>query len=134
MRHLSHAAKTFGFRVGLVCMYGQTYSKSMDQPGKIANPACGQLNRENDLYLSAFAPENLVSRDGFGSPVSRQPAHIHTQAIIWCLLTGFLPSFAAAFIYLFKTAIRHRVSPEFIESRNCVPMAFTAESPPAQGQ
>ena len=25
-------------------------------------------------------PENLVSRDGFGSPVSRQPAHLHTQA------------------------------------------------------
>ena len=32
------------------------------------------------------------------------------------------------------TIIRHRVSPEFIGSRNCVPMAFTAESPPAQGQ
>ena len=33
------------------------------------------------------------------------------------------------------TAIRyHRVSPEMIGSRNCVPMAFTGESPPAQGQ
>ena len=31
------------------------------------------------------------------------------------------------------TAIRHRVSPEFIGSRNCVSMGFTAESPPAQG-
>ena len=29
---------------------------------------------------------------------------------------------------------RHRVSPEFIGSRNCVPMAFTNESPPARGQ
>ena len=28
-------------------MYGPTYSKSMDQPGKVANPARGQLNREN---------------------------------------------------------------------------------------
>ena len=28
-------------------MYGHTYSKSMDQPGKVANPARGQLNREN---------------------------------------------------------------------------------------
>ena len=27
-----------------------------------------------------FAPEKLVSRDGFGSPVPRQPAHLHTQA------------------------------------------------------
>ena len=26
------------------------------------------------------APENLVSRDGFGSPVPRQPVHLHTQA------------------------------------------------------
>ena len=32
------------------------------------------------------------------------------------------------------TASIYRVSPEFIGSRNCVPMAFTAESPLAQGQ
>ena len=57
-----------------------TYSKGKDQPGKIANPACGQLNRENNISLSPFAPENLVSRDGFGSPVPRQPAHLHSQA------------------------------------------------------
>ena len=30
-----------------MCVYGHTYSKSMDQPGKVANPACGQLNRGN---------------------------------------------------------------------------------------
>ncbi|CAN0019808.1 unnamed protein product, partial [Ascophyllum nodosum] len=29
---------------------------------------------------SPSAPENLVSRDGFDSPVLRQPAHVHTQA------------------------------------------------------
>ena len=65
-----------------VCMYGRTYSKSMDQPGKVVNPACGQLNGKNDEYisLSAFAPANLVSRGGFGSPVPRQPAHLHIQA------------------------------------------------------
>ena len=32
------------------------------------------------ISLSAFAPENLVSRNGFGIPVPRQPAHLHTQA------------------------------------------------------
>ena len=49
-----------------------------------------------NISLSLFAPENLVSRDGFGSsPVPRQPAHLHTQAeslvltIIFILL-GFL--------------------------------------------
>ena len=64
-------------------MYGHTYSKSTDQPGKVANPARGQLNsRENEYFPSAFVPENLVSRDGvFSSPVPRQPAHLHiTQA------------------------------------------------------
>ena len=33
-----------------------------------------------NISLSAFAPENLVSRDEFGGPVPRQPAHLHTQA------------------------------------------------------
>ena len=33
-----------------------------------------------NITLSAFVPENLVSLDGFGSPVPRQPAHLHTQA------------------------------------------------------
>ena len=35
---------------------------------------------KNHISLSAFAPDNLVSRDGFGSPIPRQPAHLHTQA------------------------------------------------------
>ena len=34
----------------------------MDQPGKFADPARGQLNKERKNSLSAFAPENLVSR------------------------------------------------------------------------
>ena len=33
-----------------------------------------------NISVSAFAPENLVSRDGFGSPVPRQPAHLYTRA------------------------------------------------------
>ena len=28
-----------------------TYSKSKDQPGKVANPARGQLNRENEYFF-----------------------------------------------------------------------------------
>ena len=40
------------------------------------------VSRTGEMFfsLSPFAPENLVSRDGFGSPVPRQPAHLHTQA------------------------------------------------------
>ena len=85
------------------------------------------------ISLSPFAPENLVSQDGFGSPVPRQPAHLHTQAEM-DLTYGIPPDFCGGVHSLILTAIRHRVSPEFIGSRNCVPRAFTAESPPAQGQ
>ena len=46
------------------------------------------------------------------------------------LTYGIPPEFRGGVHY--ETAIRHRVSPEFIGSRNCVPMAFTAESPPAR--
>ena len=102
----------------------------MDQPGKVANPARGQLNRENEYSLSPCVPENLVCETG-----SAVPSRVRLLISILRLnlvLTGFLPSSAAASIY--ETAIRHRASPEFIGSRSCVPMAFTAESPPAQGR
>ena len=77
----------------LVCVYvcvAITYSKSKDQPGKVANPARGQLNRENEYItsMSSFAPENLVSSNGFGGPVPRQPAHLHTQAESGAYLYG----------------------------------------------
>ena len=44
------------------------------QPDKVANPARDQLTEKNNVSLPPFAPENLVSQDGFGSPVPRQPA------------------------------------------------------------
>ena len=67
----------------------------MDQPGKVANPARGQLNRENNIPLSPCVPENLVLRDGFSRPVPRQPAHLHTQAESGAITTyyGIHPEF-----------------------------------------
>ena len=47
------------------------------------------MGRKHTLHtLSAFAPESLVSRDGFGSPVPHQPAHLHTQAESRAYLRG----------------------------------------------
>ena len=100
----------------------------MGQPGKVANPG-GQLNRVN-IPLSPCVPENLVSRDGFSRPVPRQPAHLHTQAESGAYLRDS-SQFRGASIMKPPYAIG---CPKFIGSRNCVPMAFTAESPPAQGQ
>ena len=55
-----------------------------------------------NISLSAFTPENLVSRDRFGSPVPRQACLSPYSGRIWCLLTGLFPSSAAVSIYLFK--------------------------------
>ena len=57
-----------------------TYRKGNDQPCKASNPARGRQNREVTFSLSPLANENLVSRDGIGSPVPRKLAHLHTQA------------------------------------------------------
>ena len=35
---------------GPVCMHGHHILQSMDQPGKVANPARGQLNRKNEYF------------------------------------------------------------------------------------
>ena len=56
-------------------------SQSVDQPGKVASPARGQLNRENYYFpVPVRAWEFDLSRRVRGSPVPRQPAHLHTQA------------------------------------------------------
>ena len=61
-------------------MVTHTARVNTDQPGKVANPARSQLNAgKMNVSLSAFAPENLFSRDGFDSPVPRQPAYLHTH-------------------------------------------------------
>ena len=106
----------------------------MDQPCKVANPARGQLNRAKmNFSLSPFVPENLVVTSQVVRP-SRLASAYSFSTLRWfgegsCDSSRFPRR--RLFIY---TAISHRVGPEFIGSRNCVPMTFTAGSPPAQGQ
>ena len=74
-----------------VCMYGHTYSKSMDQPGKVANPARGQLNREKWIFLCPCSRLRIWSRETRSSSQSR-PASACSSPYsggIWCLLTVF---------------------------------------------
>ena len=74
-------------------------------------------------------PENVVSRDGFAPACSFSILNLNL------VLTYGIPSDFRGGVHLFiYSTIRHRVSPEFIGSRNCVPVAFTTESPPTQGQ
>ena len=65
----------------LVCMYGHTHTarvwiNRVRLPILLVVSSAGKMN----ISRSTFSPENLVSRDGFGNPVPRQPAHLHTQA------------------------------------------------------
>ena len=78
--------------------------------------------------LSPFAPEKLVSRDGFGHPVLSQPAHsLHAGRLNLVLSHGNPAAFHEGFhIY---TANRYGISPEFIGSRYCMMMSFTAKNP-----
>ena len=88
-------------------MYGHTYSKSMDQPGKQGCQSCSFVM---NFSLSAFVPEILVSRDGFGSPVRRQPAYLHTpQAESGAFTYGIPPEFRGD-VHIFIKKKRHTPS------------------------
>ena len=55
-----------------------------------------------NIFLSPFAPETVVSRDGFDRSVPRHPAHSPHSRLNLALTHGILPDFRAASIYLFK--------------------------------
>ena len=76
-----------------------------------------------DISLSPFAPENLVSQEWFDGPVPRPPAHSILRLNL-ALTRGIPPDFRDGVHLFFLAAIRHRVNPEFIGSRNCVLIAF----------
>ena len=59
----------------VICRSSHHILQSMNQPGKVANTGCGQLSRKMDISLSPLVPESLVSRNGLGRPVPRQPAY-----------------------------------------------------------
>ena len=72
-------------------MYGQHFQQSMDQPGMVTNPDCGQP--KIIFSLSPFAPENVVSRDGFSRPAPRQRARSPRSCSICLLSYGIPPAF-----------------------------------------
>ena len=74
------------------------------------------------------APENSVSLGGVGRSVPCKPAVFHIQSKFGALLSFSIS--ATASIYAVNC---HRLSPELIRSRTYLSMAFTAESPPAEG-
>ena len=109
-------------------MYGHTYSKSIDQPGKVASPARGQLNiKKMNISLFAFVPENLVSRVTGSAVPYRVSLLISILRLNLVLTFGIPPEFRGG-VHLF---IYNRRAPS---GQSRVTMAFTAESPPARGR
>ena len=76
----------------------------------------------------------IWSRETGSAVPSRVSLLISILRLNLVLIYGIPPDFRGGVHLFIETVIHHRDSPEFIVSRNCVPMAFTAESPPAQGQ
>ena len=52
-----------------------TFSKLGINQGMVANPACGQLKRENGVFPVPVRAREFVSGVRFGCPAPRQPAH-----------------------------------------------------------
>ena len=52
-------------------LYGITYSKRQDQPGKVAHPARGQLNRENEYFSVPVSRLTIWSRETGSAVPSR---------------------------------------------------------------
>ena len=98
-----------------------------------------------NIYLAASAPENLVSRDGFGSSAPRQPAYLYTQAESssrvprWRSFIYFKPPYAIgsvpslsghAIAYrwrLLPRVRRHRASKTQGSSRRVLPWQVTMD-------
>ena len=60
----------------------------MDQPGKVANPARSQLNREMDIPLSPYAPEIFFWSRETGSAVASRVSLLFL--IIICNTTRYV--------------------------------------------
>ena len=66
----------YSMYVCMVITYSRVCINRLRLPILLVVSWTGKMN----IPLSPYAPENLVSRDGFSRPVPRQPARLHTQA------------------------------------------------------
>ena len=78
-----------------------TYSKSMGQPGKVANPAGGQLNRENEYFLVRVRSRvRIWSRETVSAVPPRVSLLLSILRLILVLTYGIPPEFRGG-VHLF---------------------------------
>ena len=74
-------------------MYGHTYGKSMDQPGKVANPARGQLNKKNLYFPVPVRSLRIWSRETISAVPSCVSLLISIIRLNLVLTYGISPEF-----------------------------------------
>ena len=77
-----------------------TYSKGKDQPGKVASPARGQLNREDEYFPCPRSRLRIWSRETGSAVLSRVSLLISILRLNLMLTYGIPPSEAASISYL----------------------------------
>ena len=81
-----------------VCMYGQYFRSTTENRCQI----CSWSSEEEKIafFLSSFAPKNVVSRNRFGGPIPRKPAHSsHSRLNLVLTCYGILPCELLFFAY-----------------------------------
>ena len=82
-------------------MYGHTYSKTTDQPGKVASPARGQLNRKNEYFpVRVRSCLRIWSRET-GSAVSSRVSLLISTLRLNLVLTYEIPPEFRGGVHLF---------------------------------
>ena len=108
-----------------------TYSRVWINRVRLPTPPVTSRTGEINIPLSPFAAENLAPGERWVQPSRPASACTFSALRLTVVLDSSRFPWRRQFI---ETAIRHQVNPEFIGSRTCVPIAFIAESPVAQGQ
>ena len=84
-------------------MYGHTHSKSMVQPGKVANLARGQLNRENEYFPIRFLSRLRIWSCETVSAVPSGVSLLMSILRLYLVLTYEIPpEFRGGFIFYLK--------------------------------
>ena len=82
-------------------MRAVVFLKSMDQPGKVANPARGQLNRENEYFSVRVRSRLRVWSRETGSTVPSRVSLLISILGLNMVLTYGIPSEFRGGVYLF---------------------------------
>ena len=81
-------------------LYGHTYGKSMDQSGNVANPARGQLNRENVFFPCLRSRLRIWPRETGSAVLSRVSPLVIILRLNLALTYGIPPEFRGS-VHLF---------------------------------